>query len=412
MDDSSNEPSSGRSSGVRTFDDWTRQPTLKLRLALLLCEEVSWLYKLRAGPLLESWEEVHDDQLANALRVSERAAIEMRHAIDAARPLAELELERAVEADVSLLTPAHPAFPTRLFDLSEPPFLLYLRAPGVGTFSEPFEAATIAMVGPRNADPHALEDAARFARDFASAGITVVSGFARGVDIACHRAAAELGTTVAVLGTGLLVAYPNHHQEAQRIVELGGAVLTEFPLHCEPQRWHFPLRNRLIAALGDATLVVQASRRSGSLLTAHAALELGRDVWALPGRLCDARSRGANLLLRDGAGLALEPRDVIETLPAPATQVGCLEATAAAKTSAGESVAAAQQREADLPLSDTHLSKEGKALVQALGRRAASVERLAKRADLEIAQVLAALGELELEGRIERRGVDLFRLAR
>ena len=156
----------------------------------------------------------------------------------------------------------------------------------------------IAMVGSRAAVAYGLEAATLFARRLAEAGLTIVSGLARGVDTAAHRGAlaASGGLTVGVLGCGLDVRYPTGTDRLRRQIAGRGAVITEFPLGTPPNKYNFPIRNRIIAALASGTLVVQGEARSGSLITARLALELGRDVYAVPGRIFDSRSAGPNAL--------------------------------------------------------------------------------------------------------------------
>lgn len=204
-------------------------------------------------------------------------------------------------------------YPPRLFDLEEPPPVLYWW----GTLTSWQDRAGIGMVGSRRADAYGLEAARRFATAFTCRGLVVVSGFARGIDAACHHAAVECpgGETVAVLGCGLGVDYPRGQTRLAQQIAQHGAVITELPMRAPPETRHFPYRNRIIAALSFATLVVQAGERSGSLITARLAAELGRDVWAIPGRLTDALARGSNALLRDGALVALDPTEILESVP-------------------------------------------------------------------------------------------------
>ncbi len=156
-----------------------------------------------------------------------------------------------------------------------------------------------------------------FARYLASRGLVVVSGLALGIDSAAHRGALEAtgGRTIAVLGCGIDVEYPRGSARLADRIARAGAVISELPTGSPPLRWHFPMRNRLIACLGAGTLVVRAAPRSGSLITARRALELGRDVYALPGNIFDHRSIGPNSLIRDGALAVQHPREIIESLP-------------------------------------------------------------------------------------------------
>jgi DNA processing protein len=222
-----------------------------------------------------------------------------------------------------------------------------------------------------------------FARELADAGVAILSGFAVGVDAAAHRAALEVqrGRTVAVLGCGFGVDYPSGHRSLGARIAAAGAVLTEFPCERPPARWQFPVRNRLIAALADACLVIEAAPRSGSLVTARWALELGREVLAVPGRLIDELALGTNRLLADGARPALEPADVFEAISLPARPRG------------------SAARELEPPPA---LGGERRALWLAARVSPAPPEALAARAGVAIERALALLLELELAGQLRR----------
>jgi DNA processing protein len=236
-----------------------------------------------------------------------------------AEALAERELAAAERLGARLLLCEDAAYPPALRQLDPPPPVLAVR----GTLPPPADPA-VAIVGSRRADSYGEEVAVLFARTLAAAGVAVVSGFAHGVDAAAHRGAlaAEGGCTVAVLGCGLGVDYPRGHARLADKIAERGALVSEFPCGLPPRSWHFPVRNRVIAALTTGTLVVQAAPRSGSLITARQALELGREVWAVPGRIFDERSLGPNALIREGATLVQHPRDILETLRPPDHHAG------------------------------------------------------------------------------------------
>jgi len=270
-------------------------------------------------------------------------------------------------------------YPPGLRELSPPPPVLYIRG------EVPAEPG-IAIVGSRRADAYGREAADLFARTLAAAGVTVASGFAQGIDAAAHRSAlaAPGGRTVAVLGCGLGVDYPRGHDRLAEEIAARGALVTEFPCGLIPRAWHFPLRNRSLAAMTAGTLVVQAALRSGSLITARHALDLGRDVWAVPGRIFDEGSLGANSLIREGAHLAQHPADLLETLlpTAAAAQLALpLQPDPAPEPPPGF----AGQVLAEIPPGKTRLAEE-----------------IAARLDSPVDRVLAALLELELEGWVKR----------
>lgn len=207
-----------------------------------------------------------------------------------------------------VITRHDPAYPSRLATLYDPPPLLYVKGDPAR-----LHRRGVAIVGSRLGTPQGRIDAVHFARALADAGLVVVSGLARGIDAAAHRGAlGGAAGTVAVVGTGLDRVYPAaHHALAHEIVE-HGALLSEWPLGTPARAANFPQRNRLIAALCDGVLVVEAAPRSGSLITARVANEMGRDVFAIPGSIHAPLSRGCHALIRDGAKLVETPADVLE----------------------------------------------------------------------------------------------------
>ena len=215
-----------------------------------------------------------------------------------------------------------PGWPRGLEDLAHPPAALHAHGavlPG---------RAAVAIVGSRRATVPGREIAFDLARQLARSGVQVVSGMARGIDAAAHRGAlAGGGSTVAVLGCGLDVCYPPEHLILRREIIARGCLVSEYPAGTAPRRGHFPTRNRIIAALVLGVVVVEAAERSGALSTARNGVDLGREVFAVPGSIRSERSRGSNALIRDGAVPLLEPDDVLAHLPAlkglaPADPVG------------------------------------------------------------------------------------------
>jgi len=216
---------------------------------------------------------------------------------------------RAVASGIRVIAWNDPDFPPLLAAIADCPPVLWYR----GSLAV-LQVPTIAIVGSRAATPVALETAARLASDLAARGMTVVSGLARGVDSAAHRGALEHGATVAVLGSGVDCIYPPEHKRlAERIVG-AGLVVSEHPPGSAPLPHHFPLRNRLISGLSRAVVVIEASEKSGSLITAGCALEQGREVMAVPGNVLSGRNRGGHALLRDGAKIVETADDIVEGL--------------------------------------------------------------------------------------------------
>ncbi len=263
-----------------------------------------------------------------------------------------------------------PAYPALLAELADAPPLLF-----VAGDSAVLEAPQLAMVGSRRASPPGLDNARAFAHSLAGGGFVITSGLALGIDGAAHQGALDGGgKTIAVLGTGLQCLYPRRHVGlAARIVAEGGALVSELPLDCAPQASNFPRRNRIISGMSLGVLVVEASPSSGSLITARLAAEQGREVYAIPGSIHHPGARGCHQLIRDGATLVESIEHILEALrgwQAPTV----------------ESQAAAPAASIEHPLLDLlHAAPHStEALVQASG--------------WPLAQVLAALTELELDG--------------
>ena len=199
-------------------------------------------------------------------------------------------------------------YPNRLKDLSDRPYgLYYIRD------LPPENAPSVAIIGARNCSGYGREQARLFAEKLALNGITVISGMARGVDGIAGRAAINAGgRSYAVLGCGVDVIYPEENKELYYILKERGGIISEYPPGTNPRTKLFPMRNRLISGLSDLVLVIESRRRSGTVITVDAALEQGRDIFALPGRVSDALSDGCNFLISQGAGIACTPETVIE----------------------------------------------------------------------------------------------------
>ena len=214
------------------------------------------------------------------------------------------------DKNVRMLFPWEPEFPRLLKELPDPPMLLYTRGAFVKT-----DALSIAIVGTRGATQYGRSQAERFARALARAGLTIVSGLARGIDAAAHHGALEAGgRTIAVLSSGVAEIYPPQHQElAERICE-NGVLISEMPPGAKPKKGMFPQRNRLISGLSLGTIVIEAAERSGALITARLAGEQGREVFAMPGLVTTPNSRGCHRLIKDGAHLIQDPEDVLDEL--------------------------------------------------------------------------------------------------
>ena len=329
---------------------------------------------------------------------------------------------RAWLADDShhLLTLGDPAYPTALLDLADAPPVLY----AVGNVRAAAAPRRLAIVGSRNPTPQGLDNAEAFARALAAAGVCVISGLASGIDAAAHRGAlAAAGPTVAVVGTGVDRVYPARHRALAHAIAAQGCVLSEWPLGTPPLPAHFPRRNRLIAALGHGTLVVEAALGSGSLITAGQAAQLGREVFAIPGSIHSPLARGCHALIRQGAKLVETVEHITEELealwgmprPAAAQPSGADTGTSpaaavpndahGAHTAAAPHVGAADTRGTRSPRAADSApapAEERDPILAALGFDPTPLDVLQVRCGWDTARLQAHLLTLELEGRVQR----------
>ncbi len=320
--------------------------------------------------------------VADAAALVERCAAThtLVAAITACRHLegrARAALARAEAAGFNLLAYGQAGYPERLAAIPDPPSVLYLAGD-----CDCLIAPAVAVVGSRKASTHGVRFARRLAAELAAAGFTVVSGLAQGIDAAAHRGALDVpgGRTVAVFGCGLDVIYPPRHAELAVAVRSSGAWVSEFPLGAAPGRHHFPRRNRVISGLTQGVVVVEASDRSGSLITASCALEQGREVFAVPGLPGSFNAQGAHRLLRDGARLVDSAADVLEELGATA-----------AVAAPGNAAPARPEPPAEL-----------QPLWQVLEAAPLHIDELAAAAGMNASEASAALMELVLSGYAEQ----------
>ncbi len=285
-----------------------------------------------------------------------------------------------------------PGYPELLALLDDPP-------PVVSILGDPavFSARAVAVVGGRNASANGRRMAEMLAADLAIAGLTVVSGLARGVDTAAHIGALHTGKTVAAIAGGLDVPYPPENAELQARIAAGGAVIAEAPLGTAPQSRHFPRRNRVIAGLSLGVVVVEAAPRSGSLITARLAQEAGRDLFAVPGSPLDPRCRGSNDLIRQGATLTESAADVVDNLTDHPGRAG-LSRLPLFKRDGFE----APDRSWNMPENGLEdMERARRDIIALLGPEPTMVDDLIRRCQLSASVVMAVLLELELAGRVE-----------
>jgi DNA processing protein len=308
------------------------------------------------------------------------------------REEAEAEIAAAARAGVRFVAIGEEEYPPLLRETDDAPPLLAVRGQ-LNVLTRP----AVAVVGSRNASAAGARFAAVLARDLGLAGLLVVSGLARGIDSAAHRASVIDGT-VAVLAGGADRVYPPEHAALAEEIVRSGALVSEMPMGWEPRARDFPRRNRIIAGMSLGVIVVEAAERSGSLITARLALEAGREVFAVPGSPIDPRAAGTNRLLKEGATLVSSAEDVIEALtpimgrpPRPPMREQPMETMSPAPDPADDTLRA---RVAGL-----------------LGPTPVSVDELARAANAPAAAVQSVLLELELAGRLERHGASLVSLA-
>lgn len=273
----------------------------------------------------------------------------------------------------TLLTWFDAAYPNLLKEIPDAPPVLY----ALGDISC-LKGPKLAMVGTRTPTITGAETAWQFARELGEQGVTIVSGFARGIDGQAHHGClAGQGRTIAVLGTGIDCNYPRQHAKLKEEIKEKGLVLSEFPLGTPPAAGHFPRRNRIISGLSNATLVIECSLNSGSLITAHMALEQNRTVMALPGSIYNPEAKGCHALLQQGAALVTSPQEVLQEL--------CVERTFGERAH------------------DVGLSSEGNegTLIAYVSFDVTTVDKIVERSNIPVEDVMNDLAELELMGHVK-----------
>jgi DNA processing protein len=343
--------------------------------------------------------ELSDEELIAAL--AGKRGDQMRRWLDGFEPA---RARTAVESSGLDAACRHSQFyPRPLLRLPDPPAVLYV-AGGIRRLEALMSEPVATVVGGRGGTAYALEVAAALGRGLAAAGVTVVSGLALGVDGAVHRGALRAGDSVlAVLACGAEMACPRSHLDLYRRVRARGVVVSELPVGVRPMRWSFPARNRIMAALGQITVVVEAGEPSGSLITAGFATSLGRGVGAVPGLVTSRKGMGSNRLLRDGATVIRGAEDVLDELfgvGAGADDVSSAEA-ARRRALAASDLGAPTPEDLDAPLRRVLEAVEAGQRLDAIGRVAG----------LPPGEVRAALGRLELLGLVARDRLGLYERA-
>jgi len=341
------------------------------------------------------------DRFGSAERVLDAAPAELREvprlgpklcrAITTAKESIDVnaEIERCQTHDISLLTQSQSEFPDALAEIHDPPAVLYTR----GSFL-PQDDLAVAIVGTRHATQYGRQVARRLASSLARAGITIVSGLARGIDTEAHQATLEAGgRTIAVLGSGLLNIYPSENKQLAEQVVQNGALISEYSTQSKPMRGAFPRRNRIVTGLCQGVIVVEAGDRSGALISARLSMEQGREVFAVPGRVDSRTSRGCHRLIRDGAKLVETADDVLEEL-GPMFQP--------AQSSDGREI----HHPAELQLND-----QERAVLDAIESAPTSMDDVIANCGLPIHRVLSTVSVLEMRRLVRRvSGTQVMRV--
>ena len=311
---------------------------------------------------------------------------------------AEDEAKRVAEAGGFLLTREDEAYPERLLEIYDPPAVLWIRGDAT-VLARP----GIAVVGTRQPSPYGLGMAEMLSRDLANRRLTILSGMARGVDSAAHKGALDAGVkTVAVWGTGIDVVYPKENKRlAERIVESGVTIVSEYPLGTFPAPQNFPIRNRILSGMSVGVLVVEAGEYSGTRITARCAMEQNRDVYAVPGNVTSKNAWGPNTLIKQGAKLTATWEDVWEDLPSDVKHTLENEMQAAGQIESQQGGAASLFNDHE----DAPLPEYERLVLECLRRdESMQLDELIEGLETRLgsAEIFTALFELELRGRVKQ----------
>lgn len=295
----------------------------------------------------------------------------------------ERELAICREHGLDVIVESDPRYPAMLHEIHDPPGVMFMHGDLL-----PQDAVSVAIVGSRHATPYGKQTAEKLASGLARAGLTIISGLARGIDAAAHRGALDAGgRTIGVLASGLLNIYPPEHVDLAKEVTRSGALLSEAPPRAVPMSGSFPQRNRIITGLSLGTIVVEATERSGALISARHAMEQGREVFAVPGRIDSRTSHGCHRLIRDGAKLVESVDDVLEEL-------GPLVASTTVR--AGD-----EQRQLRHP-AELKLNEQERQVLDAIDTEATSIDQIVVKSGLPVHRVLSTISVLEVRKLIRR----------
>jgi DNA processing protein len=296
----------------------------------------------------------------------------------------QVELRKTEDHGARIITYTEPFYPKALKEIHDPPMLLYLKGNDI-----PANTTFVAMVGSRNATHYGLKAAEKIGQGLARRGLGVVSGMARGIDSASHWGCLSgLGFTIAVLGTGIDIIYPAFNKKLYHLIVEKGSVISEFPMGTPPAPTNFPIRNRIISGLSRGVIVVEATRNSGSLITASQALDQGREIFAVPGSIDSFKSAGCHFLIKQGARLIENSDDVLEEfglnypfLPKNDTF-----------------------KKGDLPPMD----ESEKAIFDMIGDYPMHIDQISRQGNLEPKEISSILTRMELKGLIRQLPGKMF----
>ena len=314
---------------------------------------------------------------------------------------AAAEAGRARAAGAEIVTLHDPRYPEALKEIYDPPILLYVRGR-----TELLRSFQVAVVGSRRPTPYGESVAAKLSGELAAAGLVITSGMARGIDTAAHRGALRVGgDTTAVLGCGVEVVYPSESRKLAAEIVSRGLIVSEFPMGSPAYPQNFPIRNRIISGLSAGVMVVEGAQYSGSLITARLAMDQGREVFAVPGSVLSKLSWGPNLLIKQGAALVQEWKDVVEALPTPVRRMifEALQERLAAAASAGAETSGAGSASVREAAADPGSLLQGQLLNRLRVETSTHIDELMETMNgHSTSEIIAALTELELVGQIRQ----------
>ncbi len=307
------------------------------------------------------------------------------------------ELSLAADNNVKIIAYDDSLYPKSLRYTPDPPYLLYVKGD-----LKPQDIKSIGIVGTRHASRYGREQSERFGRDLAQLGFTVISGLARGVDTFAHRGALSVrGRTIAVIGSGLLQVYPPENRDLLAEIAGTAAVISEFPMNSSPTRNTFPRRNRIIAGMSLGILVVEAPQRSGALITAKQAQEMGSEVFALPGMVDQEQSIGCHKLIRDGAVLVTSAADIL-------AEIGELDQDVLPEVMTALNNTPVANKPLSVQSAENADNKEAK-ILNALGTESLHIDELCVELSLSAAEVSSSLMVLELQGLVSSEPGAFYR---